>query len=49
MNQIKLNNDNIIYTSEISQNEFDCFIDCLIDYISVYPDGNHNFLYKRFN
>jgi len=47
MNQIKLNNDNIIYTSEISQKEFDCFIDCLIDYISVYPDGNHNFLYKR--
>lgn len=46
MNQIKLDNDNIIYTSEITQKQFDCFSDNLTDWISVYPDGNLNFLCK---
>ena len=46
MNQIKLNNDNIIYTSEITQKQFDCFNDNITDWISVYPEGNLNFLCK---
>jgi hypothetical protein len=44
MNQNTFNNN--IYNFTTAQNDLTSIIDGITDYISVYPDGNHNFLHK---
>jgi hypothetical protein len=41
--------DKIFYIDIVTQRDFDNFENALIDYIAVYPEGDHDFLIKALN